>query len=295
MKKIMFFVIVVLLLTGCSSAKYKENMEAGKKAINEGNYDQAVTALTVAMQEEPKDEEAKKLFAEATKIVEAKNHAKEQFDSANKAFVDGNYKDSIATLSILANQQPKDNETQKIVEEAKALLTQAQALEKELQPIQEGLDKGRQLVKEEKYDEAVVGLMKITDLKPQTEKGKKMQQEAQQLLDQAINESYEKNSPVISPKDAIRSNLKVLDLKAEKKNGTFDIGYKIKNDSQARVKSIRLKVTLLDVDNNPLTSTEGFVNDIPVGEYKDGGTYIENDDMSAASVNVEIIDFDIAQ
>ena len=237
MKKIMFFVIVVLLLTGCSSAKYKENMEAGKKAITEGDYDQAVTALNVALQEEPKDEEVKKLFDEATKVVEARNHAKEQFDSANKAVVDGNYKDSIATLSSLANQQPKDNETKKIVEEAKALLTQAQA----------------------------------------------------------INESYEKNSPVISPKDSIRSNLKILDLKAERKSSAFDIGYKIKNDSQARVKSIRLKVTLLDVDNNPLTSTEGFVNEIPVGEYKDGGTYIENDDMSVASVNVEIIDFDIVQ
>ncbi len=59
-----------LLLSGCTSAKYKESMETGNTALQAGKYDEAITAFSTAIQEEPKDEEAAKKLEEATKKLE---------------------------------------------------------------------------------------------------------------------------------------------------------------------------------------------------------------------------------
>ncbi|WP_276917443.1 tetratricopeptide repeat protein [Aneurinibacillus aneurinilyticus] len=69
-----------MLISGCTSAEYKKGMEDGSKAMQEGKYEQAVTAFSTAVKEEPKNEEAKQKLAEAEKKVqeEAKKKAEEE-------------------------------------------------------------------------------------------------------------------------------------------------------------------------------------------------------------------------
>jgi hypothetical protein len=83
MKKIWLSVISLLLLAGCGDGTYDKAMEEGKLALAAGEFDKAEGLFQLALEEEPKDEEANQYLDYITgldKVEDAVN--KEEWDQA---------------------------------------------------------------------------------------------------------------------------------------------------------------------------------------------------------------------
>ncbi|WCN38390.1 hypothetical protein [Aneurinibacillus uraniidurans] len=158
-KRLLFSSLLVasLSLSGCGpSPEYKKNMESGNKALQEGKYDQAVTAFSAAVKEEPKEQEA------ATKLEESKKKAEEAAkDIGKKAFI-----------KYLGELQPIIDEKKKLASRFEALkndsrLTDAQFADKitnEILPIaREMQEKLAAIMPEKEFRDAHEKMIKMSD------------------------------------------------------------------------------------------------------------------------------------
>ena len=58
--------MMLLLLAGCGNATYDKAMEQGKLAVAKGEYDKAAGLFELALDEKPKDKEAKQTYENLT-------------------------------------------------------------------------------------------------------------------------------------------------------------------------------------------------------------------------------------
>lgn len=77
MKRAAAVILTGVLLAGCNSGTYDKAMEQGKLALANGEFDKALASFELALDEKPKDEEAKALHEELTAYNEVKKDAEE--------------------------------------------------------------------------------------------------------------------------------------------------------------------------------------------------------------------------
>jgi hypothetical protein len=115
MKKIWLGVISLLLLAGCGNGTYDKAMEQGKLALAEGEFDKAEGLFQLALDEEPKDEEAKQYLDYITgldEVEEAVNN-KEWDQAQTKADNMLNEKDLPGSIKRELEKQKQTAETAK--------------------------------------------------------------------------------------------------------------------------------------------------------------------------------------
>ncbi|GFZ98300.1 hypothetical protein GCM10008018_50680 [Paenibacillus marchantiophytorum] len=97
MKKLLIGSIVLLIvLSGCTSAKYKQSIEAGNKALVDKKYAEAVTAFSTAVAEEPKNAEAKQKLDDAKIKQDEEIKAKEEAEKKAKEEAEKKEKDAVS-------------------------------------------------------------------------------------------------------------------------------------------------------------------------------------------------------
>jgi PBP1b-binding outer membrane lipoprotein LpoB len=73
MKNFWFIVFSCLLLAGCGNGTYDKAMEQGKLALAQGEFEKAQGLFELALEEEPKDQEAQKYHDDLTALFEVED------------------------------------------------------------------------------------------------------------------------------------------------------------------------------------------------------------------------------
>jgi uncharacterized protein YecT (DUF1311 family) len=142
MKKITTAIILMLLalsLTGCGNNIVKKSMEQANTAIESGNYDKALIAIELALDEDRGNEKAKKIYSILEGYQKAQKSLEENnIDKAKKVLdgIDGEY----SNYAIKKDIDSLKNKVEKKF--------------KEVEAINNNLTKLKGLIGAKKYDEA---------------------------------------------------------------------------------------------------------------------------------------------
>lgn len=142
MKKIIFAICCILLLCGCTPKAYTENMTKGEAAFKEGDYEKSAKLFEKAQKEKDTDE-VNDLITLSNLLFESKRaiYTGELETSISKAKEVKEYKSDAKLLSYAKK------EADKLLKEANDLLAAQQKLE-------ESIAKGKELLKQNKFDDA---------------------------------------------------------------------------------------------------------------------------------------------
>ena len=182
-----------------AAEKDRQNKLAqAKNNINNGNYDQAISALNQILRSNPNDAEARKLLEEANaKKEQARKDAAEK-DRQNKLaqaknnINNGNYDQAISALNQILRNNPNDAEARKLLEEANAKKEQARkdAAEKDRQ---NKLNAAKNNINSGNYDQAINTLNQILRSNPNDAEARKLLEEANAKKEQARKDAAEKD------------------------------------------------------------------------------------------------------
>lgn len=140
MKKILAAFLTILLLAGCGNETYDKAMEQGKLAVAKGEYDKALGLFELALDEKPKDKEAKSKYDILVALSNVEEAVKnEKWD---EALLKGN---KLLKEKDLASSLKK---------EVEQYIQTAEAGKKKLQLVTEKIEKIKTLVNEKNYVEA---------------------------------------------------------------------------------------------------------------------------------------------
>ncbi|WP_242268891.1 hypothetical protein [Bacillus cereus group sp. BfR-BA-01352] len=171
MKKVMATVLGLLIVaSGCSSKMYDEQVDSGKKAIEKGEYADAVNSFEKAAKDKPTDD--------IQKYIRLANDMK---DSAT-ALKEEKYEVAIANSEKVTKEKTDDKifnsakvQADKIIKTAKSSQEQQESTKKEIQS-------GKDLLNQQKYDEAYQAFKIIADRKESPQ----LVSEATTLMNEAI-------------------------------------------------------------------------------------------------------------
>ncbi|MGM0903635.1 MAG: hypothetical protein ACQEXB_21365 [Bacillota bacterium] len=144
MRKVLFFSAMILLLIACTPKAYTENLEAGKNALKEEKYAEAVQALSSAQKEKETDE------------VNSLLHLAERMNDCLTAFSNGEYEASAFTAKKIAALKAHSELEEEIIRKSVSLLESAEKEIKHKELVQEKIIKGQTLLGENKFDEAYI-------------------------------------------------------------------------------------------------------------------------------------------
>jgi hypothetical protein len=177
MKKLLVAFLTILLLAGCGNETYDKAMEQGKLALAKWEFDKASGLFELALEEEPKDIEAKK-FYESLKIL-----SQVQADVKNSQ-----WDDALTKANSLLKEK---NVTGSIKKQLKQYIDTAEAGKEQYKAVSEKVENIRGLVSEKNYTEAQ---KLISDLKQDesTKTGFDRFSEEVNKLEITINEEIKK-------------------------------------------------------------------------------------------------------
>nr|WP_276561239.1 hypothetical protein [Bacillus paramycoides] len=161
---------LMIVASGCSSKVYDEQVDSGQKAIEKGEYANAVSSFEKAAKDKSTDE--------IQKYIRLANDMK---DSAT-ALKDEKYEVAIANAEKVTKEKTDDKiyksakeQADKIIKTAKSSQEQAESTKKEIQL-------GKDLLGQQKYDEAYQAFKTIADRKESPQ----LVSEATTLMNEAI-------------------------------------------------------------------------------------------------------------
>lgn len=151
MKRIVLLMLTAIILAGCTSKAYTTSMDAGKAALQNGNYEEAADLFENAM-EEKETQDAKGYLAFATEMKESK-----------QLYHDGDFDAAIYSIKKQLNGKFADQLDIKMVKQANALLKQLEQAKALADSINEKLIKGKTLLEQNQFDEAYEVFKEITE------------------------------------------------------------------------------------------------------------------------------------
>ncbi len=161
---------LLIVASGCSSKMYDEQVDSGKKAIEKGEYADAVNSFEKAAKDKPTDD--------IQKYIRLANDMK---DSAT-ALKEEKYEVAIANSEKVTKEKTDDKifnsakvQADKIIKTAKSSQEQQESTKKEIQS-------GKDLLNQQKYDEAYQAFKIIADRKESPQ----LVSEATTLMNEAI-------------------------------------------------------------------------------------------------------------
>lgn len=119
MINIMLIIVLALTLTGCGNKIVKKSIEEAKAAIESKEYDKALVALEVALNEESDNSEALKLYSIIEDYIEAKDllmkennidKVKKVLDGIDAEYVNYAIKEDIDSLKLQLEEKIKEYE-----------------------------------------------------------------------------------------------------------------------------------------------------------------------------------------
>ncbi|MFD1706120.1 hypothetical protein ACFSCZ_05035 [Siminovitchia sediminis] len=134
MKKCVILILTGFILAGCGNSTYDKAMEQGKLALTNEEYEEAIAFFELALEEKPKDEEAKTAYEDLSALQQIEEQAK-----------DSQWDEVIDKAEDLLNKDGVSSSIQKKLEEyistAKAHKEQHQLVSKEVKKIKEFIEK----------------------------------------------------------------------------------------------------------------------------------------------------------
>ncbi|WP_018393552.1 lysozyme inhibitor LprI family protein [Bacillus sp. 37MA] len=140
MKKLAVMVVISLFLVGCSNSTYDKAMEQAKLALANGEFDKALASFELALDEKPKDEEAKVSYEN----VVAYNQVKEDIEHAK-------WDDALTKANHLLKEEALVSSMKKGLEQ---FITTAETSKEQDKMVSEKVAQIKSVTSEKKYREA---------------------------------------------------------------------------------------------------------------------------------------------
>ncbi|MFJ8239468.1 MULTISPECIES: hypothetical protein [Bacillus] len=149
MKKLMMIICLILLTVGCSSKEYDQQMGLGKKAMENGQYKEAVRYFEDAAKEKSTDE------------IQQYIRLANQMQDSEEALKDGKYE-----VAIVSAEKVMQIKEEKVIKgKAEQLIKEAKDLQEKTKSTEKQIQVGKELLHEKKYDEAYQTFKEIADEK----------------------------------------------------------------------------------------------------------------------------------
>ncbi|PEM44284.1 hypothetical protein [Bacillus wiedmannii] len=171
MKKVMATVLGLLIVaSGCSSKMYDEQVDSGKKAIEKGEYADAVNSFEKAAKDKSTDD--------IQKYIRLANDMK---DSAT-ALKEEKYEVAIANAEKVTKEKTDDKIFKSAKEQADKIIKTAKSSQEQQEATKKEIQSGKDLLNQQKYDEAYQAFKTIADRKESPQ----LVSEATTLMNEAI-------------------------------------------------------------------------------------------------------------
>ncbi|PEO58295.1 hypothetical protein [Bacillus wiedmannii] len=171
MKKVMATVLGLLIVaSGCSSKMYDEQVDSGKKAMEKGEYADAVNSFEKAAKDKSTDE--------IQKYIRLANDMK---DSAT-ALKEEKYEVAIANAEKVTKEKTDDKIFKSAKEQADKIIKTANSSQEQQESTKKEIQSGKDLLNQQKYDEAYQAFKTIADRKESPQ----LVSEATTLMNEAI-------------------------------------------------------------------------------------------------------------
>ncbi|MGF9853121.1 hypothetical protein ABHN09_16350 [Bacillus paramobilis] len=171
MKKVMATVLGLLIVaSGCSSKMYDEQVDSGKKAIEKGEYADAVNSFEKAAKDKSTDD--------IQKYIRLANDMK---DSAT-ALKEEKYEVAIANAEKVTKEKTDDKIFKSAKEQADKIIKTAKSSQEQQESTKKEIQSGKDLLNQQKYDEAYQAFKTIADRKESPQ----LVSEATTLMNEAI-------------------------------------------------------------------------------------------------------------
>ncbi|MBJ8084886.1 MULTISPECIES: hypothetical protein [Bacillus cereus group] len=171
MKKVMATVLGLLIVaSGCSSKVYDEQVDSGKKAIEKGEYADAINSFENAAKDKSTDA--------IQKYIRLANDMK---DSAT-ALKEEKYEVAIANAEKVTKEKTDDKIVKSAKEQADKIIKTAKSSQEQKESTKKEIQSGKDLLNQQKYDEAYQAFKTIADRKESPQ----LVSEATTLMNEAI-------------------------------------------------------------------------------------------------------------
>ena len=161
---------LLIVASGCSSKMYDEQVDSGKKAIEKGEYADAVNSFEKAAKDKSTDE--------IQKYIQLANDMK---DSAT-ALKEEKYEVAIANAEKVTKEKTDDKIFKSAKEQADKIIKTAKSSQEQQESTKKEIQSGKDLLNQQKYDEAYQAFKAIADKKESPQ----LVSEATTLMNEAI-------------------------------------------------------------------------------------------------------------
>jgi tetratricopeptide (TPR) repeat protein len=174
MRRWTLFLLIVLILSACTPKAYTESLDAGKAALEKGNYTEAANKFENAL--------------EAKETDEAKDYlqAAESMQESLALYHKGDFDAAVNTLNKLLHQK---STKEKISQQATALLKEIQEAKSLANSLNERMIKGKTLLEQNQFDQAIEVFKEVSQTLgyPENASIEKLTNEASQLVIDSTN------------------------------------------------------------------------------------------------------------
>lgn len=164
------FLGLLIVASGCSSKMYDEQVDLGKKAIEKGEYADAVNSFEKAAKDKSTDD--------IQKYIRLANDMK---DSAT-ALKEEKYEVAIANAEKVTKEKTDDKIFKSAKEQADKIIKTAKSSQEQKESTKKEIQSGKDLLNQQKYDEAYQAFKTIADRKESPQ----LVSEATTLMNEAI-------------------------------------------------------------------------------------------------------------
>jgi len=151
MKKIAFLILTVLILSACTPKAYTESFDAGKAALQKGDFEQAINKFENALEEKETDE--------------AKNylHFAQTLQESRTLFHSGDFDAAINSIKKLLKEKASEKLAGKVTKQANALLKEIQQAKTVSVTMKEKMIKGKTLLEDNQFDQAAAVFKEVAE------------------------------------------------------------------------------------------------------------------------------------
>ncbi|MGJ7911505.1 hypothetical protein [Neobacillus sp. LXY-1] len=153
MKKLVLLIMTALLLTACTPKAYTESLDAGKAALQKGDYDKAINQFENALEE--KETQEAQDYLHFSKIMQ---------DSIT-LYHSGEFEKASQTIKTLLTEKFSKNVNQKIVNQANVWAQKIEDAKTLSDVMKQNIEKGNTLLEQKQYDQAYDLFKQVADTK----------------------------------------------------------------------------------------------------------------------------------
>ncbi|MFJ7728124.1 tetratricopeptide repeat protein [Neobacillus sp. NPDC097160] len=174
MKRLTLLILTALVLSACTPKAYTESFDAGKAALQKGDFDQAINKFENAIEEK--------------ETTEAKDylHFAKSLQESRTLYHDGDFDAAIYSIKKLLKETSTEKLEGKVTIQANELLKDIQQAKTVSEKMKEKMIKGKTLLEDNQFDQAAAAFKEVaetTDL-PDVTAIETMAKDASKLLEE---------------------------------------------------------------------------------------------------------------